>query len=79
MSVQGTIKAMDTVELFVNEDLGLASIDRFMLSGQSKRGWTTWLSSPIDRRVIAMAPTVLSSLNMTPVRDISSSHHIYSL
>ena len=58
---------MDMIQLFANNDLGIANIQHFMLSGQSKRGWTTWMASPIDDRVIAMAPTVLSSLNLTSV------------
>ena len=61
---------MDMMQLFANNDLGIANIERFMLSGQSKRGWTAWMASPIDDRVIAMAPTVLSSLNLTLVLTI---------
>ena len=64
---QGAVKGMDTMENLVNEELNIANISRFFMSGQSKRGWTTWLASAIDDRVIAMAPTVLSSLNLTEV------------
>ena len=62
------MKAMDTMDLFVSNDLGFPTgVSQFMLAGESKRGWTTWMTGPIDDRVIAMAPVVLSSLNMNPV------------
>lgn len=67
---QGVVKAMDTMDLFVRDGLGLeAGVNKFMLAGESKRGWTTWMTGPIDDRVVAMAPVVLSNLNMVPVFD----------
>ena len=68
MVIQGVVKAMDTMDLYVRVDLGIeAGVNKFMLAGESKRGWTTWMTGPIEDRVIAMAPVVLSSLNMNPV------------
>ena len=33
-----------------------------------QRGWTTWITGAIEERIIAIAPVVLTDLNMGPVR-----------
>jgi PhoPQ-activated pathogenicity-related protein len=43
-----------------------------MPTGFSKRGWTAWLLSCVDRRVFATAPVVLDLLNWNP-----NLHHHY--
>jgi PhoPQ-activated pathogenicity-related protein len=62
---KASVRAMDAVQEFITEENGNA-ITSFMVSGESKRGWTTWLVGAIDNRVVAMAPVVLSCLNMIP-------------
>ena len=61
--VKSTCRAMDAIEEFSQSTLG-HSINRFLLTGASKRGWTTWLTAAVDERVEAIAPVVIDVLNM---------------
>ena len=51
---------MDTVDAFVQSEGG-RRIEKFLISGASKRGWTTWLTAAVDVRVKAIAPMVIDS------------------
>lgn len=48
-------------------------IDDFVVTGGSKRGWTTWLVGAVDKRVRAMVPIVIPILGGVPVFK-----HIYN-
>jgi PhoPQ-activated pathogenicity-related protein len=38
---KAVVRAMDTVQDFAKKN-DFADIKKFMLAGESKRGWTTW-------------------------------------
>ncbi|MGE8112575.1 PhoPQ-activated pathogenicity-related family protein [Pseudomonas sp. NPDC086566] len=50
-------RAMDLAEQELTKQ-GLA-VDRFIISGASKRGWSAWLTALADERVMAIVPAVI--------------------
>lgn len=62
--VKSGVKAMDAIQEFTSsEEGGGHAIDEFVVSGASKRGWTTWLVGAVDNRVSAIIPLVIDALN----------------
>lgn len=60
---KSAVRAMDAIQEFAQEELK-TNMDRFVVSGASKRGWTTWLTGAVDPRVKAIGPMVIDMLNM---------------
>lgn len=69
---KSAVKAMDAISEFCASDRAhYASVRKFVLTGASKRGWTTWLTAAVDPRVVGISPHVIDLLNMRP----SFQHH----
>lgn len=69
---KAAVRAMDTITAFASSaDGGGHKVGRFVVSGASKRGWTTWATAAVDTRVMAIAPAVIDMLNVEP----SFEHH----
>jgi PhoPQ-activated pathogenicity-related protein len=56
---KATVKAMDAVTDLV----GGGAPRKFVVTGASKRGWTTWLAAVADPRIAAIAPMVFDNLD----------------
>ncbi|MBN2136879.1 MAG: PhoPQ-activated pathogenicity-related family protein [Sedimentisphaerales bacterium] len=62
---KSAVRAMDTVQSHLKGlDSGALNIKKFVVAGASKRGWTTWLTAAVDKRVVAICPAVIDVLNM---------------
>jgi PhoPQ-activated pathogenicity-related protein len=69
---KSAVRAMDAVSAFCgSDDGGRVRVDGFVVAGGSKRGWTTWTTAAVDKRVIAVVPIVIDVLNVVP----SMTHH----
>jgi len=58
--VKAVVRAMDIVQKLKPD------VRDFVVMGASKRGWTTWLTGAVDRRVIGIVPIVIDCLNLVP-------------
>lgn len=69
---KSAVRAMDAISAFcASQAGGGVKVDKFVVAGGSKRGWTTWTTAAVDKRVVAIVPIVIDMLNVEP----SFEHH----
>lgn len=59
---KSAVRAMTAVQEIAKKQWDI-DVKEFMVTGGSKRGWTTWLTAAVDKRVRAIAPLVYDILN----------------
>ena len=70
--VKSGTAAMTAVQQFLASDAGgKLPIDGFVVSGGSKRAWTSWLVGLLDPRVVGMIPIVINVLDV----NATTRHH----
>lgn len=60
---KAVVRAMDLVQKEIPD------VEKFFVVGASKRGWTTWTTAAVDKRVMGIAPAVIDVLNFVPSLD----------
>ncbi len=69
---KAVVRAMDSITSFCQSaEGGAVTVNRFVVAGGSKRGWTTWTTAAVDKRVVGIIPAVINMLNLEP----SFEHH----
>lgn len=69
---KSAVRAMDSITSFCKSgEGGKVDVKTFVVAGGSKRGWTTWTTAAVDKRVVAIVPMVIDLLNM----QASFEHH----
>lgn len=62
--VKAVVQAMTAAQAFSRTRKDIPDVDEFVLMGASKRGWTTWLTAAVDRRVRALVPVSIDMLDL---------------
>jgi PhoPQ-activated pathogenicity-related protein len=69
---KAAVRALDTISaVLASPEGGGIKVEKFVVSGGSKRGWTTWTTAAVDPRVAAIMPASIDLLNL----EKSFDHH----
>lgn len=70
---KAAVRAMDSVTALCGSGQcgDGVKVEKYVVAGGSKRGWTTWTTAAVDHRVVGIAPLVIDMLNIVP----SFEHH----
>ena len=60
---KAVVRAMDAVTDYAQKSFGV-HLEKFVVGGASKRGWTTWTTGVVDKRCAAIVPVVMDLLNL---------------
>ena len=63
--VKSSIQSLDIATNAIIEDLGVKNIEKFVVVGGSKRGWTAWLAGMLDNRIVGIMPISINIMNTT--------------
>ena len=65
--VRAAVRSMDAITEFSQQELD-TEIEKYVISGASKRGWTTWLTGAMDQdRIIGILPVVWDAINVAEI------------
>jgi PhoPQ-activated pathogenicity-related protein len=60
---KAAVRAMDAIQAYAKSEWK-TNVSGFVVGGASKRGWTTWLTGCVDKRVRGIVPMVYNNLNL---------------
>ncbi|MCE5239458.1 PhoPQ-activated pathogenicity-related family protein [bacterium] len=77
--VKSAVRAMDAVQEYTQQNWP-QRVEKFVTTGASKRGWTTWFTGEVDpQRVAGIAPIIYNNLDMPAQMALQkSSYGVYS-
>jgi PhoPQ-activated pathogenicity-related protein len=76
--VKSAVRAMDAVQEYTQAHWP-QRVEKFVTTGGSKRGWTTWFTGEVDPRVAGIAPIIYNNLDLPRQMALQkSSYGVYS-